>query len=362
MVDMNDDDAICVNYVAITGPDNNQMAWYGDVGFSCGADWYHSQYKIGKDNYMPRCTWIDKNKSNGLRHVGMGIHITDFNTDSDALAKQYQDFPDSMCKTAPRFKMYENIGHDDVIPVYFPPLELNDKNLRENTDKDPIKVALNQGIAGGDPALKIPSKREISSNYTDTPLSIQTNTTDTRQTNNAGDIFDGHLIVSHHEQHSAVELCEAHYSVGPDFVSFHEEIFCDMYTKQTWPLCANSVAGSKDKNATVALGETMNMDNVLNSNTNVASSVNQDSTSKAATATSTTNTSTSNTGAASVATNVAPQVQPKINTRNVTPSDATYACFDTVKKVMRNAGPHRRDAANGKPIPDKSYEHSAHWH
>ena len=124
---MNDDDALCVNYVAVTGPDNNQMGWYGDVGYSCGGDWYHSQYKIGMNNYMPKCLpkclWLRKNHSNNLRFRGMGTHMTDFNSNSQALAKQYQDYPDSMCKTAPRFKLYEDIGPDDVLPVCFPALE-----------------------------------------------------------------------------------------------------------------------------------------------------------------------------------------------------------------------------------------------
>ena len=49
--------------------------------------------------------------------------------------------------------------------------------------------------------------------------------------------FGGRLVTSVHEQHSARGLCENDYSYGPDFVSFSENVFCDMETKQQWPLC-----------------------------------------------------------------------------------------------------------------------------
>ena len=49
--------------------------------------------------------------------------------------------------------------------------------------------------------------------------------------------FDNRLVTSIHEQHSALELCKNDQSYGPDFVSFSENIFCDMTTKQNWPLC-----------------------------------------------------------------------------------------------------------------------------
>lgn len=49
--------------------------------------------------------------------------------------------------------------------------------------------------------------------------------------------FNDRLITSVHEQHSASELCQNDHSYGPDFVSFSDNMFCDMSTKQTWPLC-----------------------------------------------------------------------------------------------------------------------------
>ncbi|MCJ1428258.1 hypothetical protein MMC29_006167, partial [Sticta canariensis] len=241
LLTMNDDDAICVNYVAVTGPDNNQMGWYGDVGFTCGADWYHSQYKIGANDYMPRCTWIDKDHTNGLRFQGMGIHMTDFNSNSGALAKQYQDVPDSMCKTSPRFKMYESIGPDGVLPIYWPPLNISPAN---QTDADPQAMSSNQGIPGGDPGMVTPQRRAVEPATTNASYSA---TRAPRKTNKPGSRFDGHLIVSHHAQHSAIELCESDYSVGADFASIEEEQYCDMYTKDIWPICTDSLPNEGQK-------------------------------------------------------------------------------------------------------------------
>ncbi|MCJ1484650.1 hypothetical protein MMC06_004823 [Schaereria dolodes] len=310
---MNDDDALCINYVAVTGPDNNQMAWYGDVGYSCGGDWYHSQYKIGQNDYMPKCVWLSirPTTANKLRHQGMGIHITDFNSDSDKLAKQYQKYPDSMCKTAPRFKLYERSHPDDVLPIYFPPLDLVPT---DNTDVDPVATSKNQGIKGGDPAMKVP-KRDLTSNP---PAS---NTTHTRYTNEPGCRFDGHLIVSHHDTHSAVELCEHDFSVGPDFVSITEETFCDMYTKLTWPLCTDALFQyNNDPENNGALKR----DQVIRGENKVM----------AANAT---------------------------MTHHDLNKQVTVGCFDIVTKSMRSAGPHRRSTPEGKEPPVKSYQHSAQW-
>ena len=49
--------------------------------------------------------------------------------------------------------------------------------------------------------------------------------------------FEGRLTSSVHKKHSARELCEDENSHGPEFVSFAENAFCDMKTREVWPLC-----------------------------------------------------------------------------------------------------------------------------
>ncbi|KAL8867899.1 MAG: hypothetical protein Q9174_005360, partial [Haloplaca sp. 1 TL-2023] len=145
------DDAICIAFITLQGTDKIDRAWYGDVGYSCGANWYASRYKINDQNYMPRCTWLDKNHSKGLKHRAMGIHLHDF-TATDARAQQYQDNHGSMCDSQPRFWLYPDMKPEGILPIYFPPLEQN----QDLTDKDPDAVAKNQGIPGGDPKMELP--------------------------------------------------------------------------------------------------------------------------------------------------------------------------------------------------------------
>jgi hypothetical protein len=51
------------------------------------------------------------------------------------------------------------------------------------------------------------------------------------------------IIGSKHEEHSAIKLCANPNAWGPDLVSFSEQVFCDMTTRMTWPLCASETNG-----------------------------------------------------------------------------------------------------------------------
>ncbi len=50
----------------------------------------------------------------------------------------------------------------------------------------------------------------------------------------------GTLVVSHFPQHSAKDMCESPTSLGPDFVSLEENLFCDIETAKLRPLCDQS--------------------------------------------------------------------------------------------------------------------------
>ncbi|KAL8705965.1 MAG: hypothetical protein Q9201_000959 [Fulgogasparrea decipioides] len=299
LLSMNHDDAICINFISVTDPNDDKQAWYGDVGFSCGANWYQSRYPIGEKNYMPRCTWLDKNHSKNLKHRGIGIHLPDFAA-SDERAKQYQDVHDSMCKSQPRFWLYPDIKPDDTIPVFFPPLDYNS----DLTDKDTEKVINNKGYPAGNPKMVIPPgshKHKRSSLEPEPPVRR-------RWTNPPDSQFQGELVMSSHESHSAKELCEHDNSAGPDFVSFHENVFCDMSTKKMWPLCA-SPEKTKEQQAAQS-GDPIQ------------------------------------------------EVQVKQEPAEDKGQQVQFACFDTETKSMRGAGPHKRDSS----IPVKQYHKAEHWH
>jgi hypothetical protein len=53
--------------------------------------------------------------------------------------------------------------------------------------------------------------------------------------------FEKRIIGSHNIRHNSTALCSDPLSYGPDFVSFHEGVYCDMTTRSTWPLCSASI-------------------------------------------------------------------------------------------------------------------------
>ncbi|KAK7977803.1 hypothetical protein PG988_005293 [Apiospora saccharicola] len=195
-------DALCISYISMTWPDGQKKAWYGDVGYQCGGHWYNSQTLIGDDNYQPKCTWVDGDKSNGITTQGFGMHITDF-TATKERAQAYADDQDTMCKSKPRFHLYDDLKSDYFLPYFNPPLDPRASSPPRNKVRSPRE------------RRDIISKRHL---------------------------FPGKLVTSPKTAHSARELCESNNSLGPDFVSFHENLFCDMSEKELWPLCSATVA------------------------------------------------------------------------------------------------------------------------
>ncbi|KAK8006659.1 hypothetical protein PG991_012956 [Apiospora marii] len=212
-------DALCISYISMTWPDGQKKAWYGDVGYQCGGHWYNSQTLIGDDNYQPKCTWIDGDKSNGITTQGFGMHITDF-TATKERAAAYADDQDTMCKSKPRFHLYDDLKSDYFLPYFSPPLEY-DSNL---VDKDRKKVMVDGASTG-----KLPPRNKVRSPRERRDIIAKRH------------LFPGKLVTSPKTAHSARELCESGSSLGPDFVSFHENLFCDMSEKELWPLCSAKV-------------------------------------------------------------------------------------------------------------------------
>jgi hypothetical protein len=227
-------DALCVAYISLTWPDGSNKAWYGDVGSECGGHWYNSQTIVGDTNYQPRCTWIDGDGSNGITTQGMGIHITDFTATEERIAAYKKD-KDTMCKSKPRFRLYDKLSSDMFLPYFNPPLQYSDKLV----DKDRSKVMVDGASTG-----KLPPKNKKRSPREKRALLSKRY------------VFPGKLVTSKQNAHSARALCESKSSLGPDFVSLHERLFCDMDLKQLWPLCGKGIASGCFNTTT----HTMDMD------------------------------------------------------------------------------------------------------
>lgn len=237
-------DALCIAYIAVTQPDGTKKAWYGDIAKSCGADWYHSQLKTGDDDYQPACIWIDRDHSYGLRFQGLGMHIIDFAA-TDERAEQYNKNNDLMCKAAPRLRMYTSMNDDDPIPFFSPPLEYNTTGL---VDVDPAVVMDKKhwSLPSDGPNIK---KSVVDADQAPPPSRrLLRRQQRPQQGVKQPSLFDDKLILSKSKHHSAKMLCESATSVGPDFVSLDEQLFCDMHTKKTWQLCgAGNATGCFDQ-------------------------------------------------------------------------------------------------------------------
>jgi hypothetical protein len=125
-------------------------------------------------------------------------------------------------------KFWPSIVPDNIIPFFSPPLVYN----ADGSDADPSLV-INKSKRG----------------------SIESSRPFKRDSLPGRQLHGGSLIISSFPSHSAKDLCESATSIGPDFVSTIEGIYCDMAAKEWWYLCSTSlVTGCFDLTKTAMVG------------------------------------------------------------------------------------------------------------
>jgi hypothetical protein len=97
---MNESDGICLALVLVATK-GYQWSWTGDIGFTCGAQWYPSKFTIEGSNQPIRCVWLDANHNNGIIAKGLTLHMPDFNGEVGILT-QYKEDQDRLCKNSAR--------------------------------------------------------------------------------------------------------------------------------------------------------------------------------------------------------------------------------------------------------------------
>jgi hypothetical protein len=234
---MHENDGICLAAVVASG-EGVQWAWTGDIGYTCGAQWYPSKYTMGNSNQPIRCVWLDANHDNGVIAKGLSLHIRDFSGESGLLA-QYNEDERRLCQNSARMTFHADILPDSFPTFFDPPLEYQ----RETNSGDPTQPytagALEKPDQGQDRQMRAyPDGTEMDSHKL---RRRQASTLQGRRTLKVRGIKNLHpdrLTISHLPGHSAKELCEDKMSLGPDFVSTEEGLFCDMETATLWPLCS----------------------------------------------------------------------------------------------------------------------------
>lgn len=153
---------------------------------------------------QPYCTWIGGTNRAENEYTGFRIHTTDFGKMGDSNDFTIPNDPSSLCNF-PSLEWYKTpiflSAAPRLRPVALLSMVLGILSLVQNA----------MGASLGASADWFSCQKEVSLRES--------------------------IVGSHDEMHSASELCKDPMAWGPDFVSFHERVFCDMRKKEVWPLC-----------------------------------------------------------------------------------------------------------------------------
>ncbi|KAL5000912.1 hypothetical protein BDV10DRAFT_192434 [Aspergillus recurvatus] len=244
------DNALCIAYLALTPPNSEYWALYGDVPKSCGAAWYHSNLAIqlSGQTYKPSCFWIggprqDTGRPTNNFPMGIGVHIIDFDS-TEARQTQYTEHPDTLCKSKPRLHMYDQLSEMTCLPIFNPPLKYDFGKGDEDFKKlDTQGKAMCEPSANDIDPFPTGSQRMKLQKWTGGRFSTATYGTKRRSLAEAvaagNCTHTDELIESAHPEHTATELCHDPNAMGPDFISHSEGLMCDMCTRTLWPLCGD---------------------------------------------------------------------------------------------------------------------------
>ncbi|KAI1957327.1 hypothetical protein LOZ58_005695 [Ophidiomyces ophidiicola] len=255
-------DAVCISYITVTPPGGaKNWVLFGDTPKQCGAPWYHSNLGAGiGELYKPSCFWVDGLDSNGKTTndipQGYGIHLPDFpsvvnsgqagdSARSEARQAQYTQYPDTMCKSTPRFKIYSRLDILHCLPIFDPPLQYT----ADWADVDFAKLKT-EGKPQCDPTPgQTPTAKQSLQLYKSRidrfgihpTYGTKRSVPETSKVRRPRSCFEGRVIISDDVNHSAVELCQSATSMGPDLANTKEGKFCDMCTREIHPLCSEKI-------------------------------------------------------------------------------------------------------------------------
>lgn len=226
-----------------------------------------------ESSLTPACIWIDRNRSLGLKHQGFAFHIRDF-FGNENQTRDYNENNAIMCKSGPRFRMYENLRAEDLVLIFEPPMEYTE----DKKDKDIPKVINNPGVFAqhdenamrrvcSDPDLCKDFTAEECGNVrppggprtpgtclgrkqerSEPALSDSLPTIDPRPSHGSAANtsttrpFDGIVVISALPGHSAKWFCNNENTWDPSFAAIHENLFCDMENKVLYDICSQGQA------------------------------------------------------------------------------------------------------------------------
>ena len=227
-----ENDALCIAAITVA---NQKISgtFYGDTGAKCGQSWFLSDNDIGSNFQKPKCVWIDADHSNKINARALSFHLNDMAPSTDKMT-QYQEKPETLCQSTPRFSFWGNLLPDGIIPFFNPKLEYKEdsSNGGQGADKDPARVVdkpnqYNKAVymhQGEKPKRSSPQAH--------------------RRGAGSANHDPSHLIVTDDKGHDVREVCSHANSYGWDIASTVQQVYCDMEHKQLYALCG--AQGPKD--------------------------------------------------------------------------------------------------------------------
>ncbi|KAI9722998.1 MAG: hypothetical protein M1812_001447 [Candelaria pacifica] len=172
------DDSICIAFVTTKWAGGESYGWLGDAAKACGKQWGYSRV-----------------------HVGVGDDQQDYQPNCAWIDGNKGANPGGLT-------------------IYMPKFQTKDPKYKAKFDPALCKLPImdffpNSNFKG--------AKNYVGTHHLPRGLNERA------------------LITSRNPQQSARELCEHPNSAGPDFISLHEGLFCDMATRELKPLCSPTV-------------------------------------------------------------------------------------------------------------------------
>jgi hypothetical protein len=243
---MQEGDALCISMITAIG-DGSTWTWTGDMAYSCQAQWYYSSRSYGNSDQPIKCTYIDSDHTNGIIAKAISLHMPDFSGDT-GLISQYNEKPERLCASSARMTFHPDPFLPDSIPAFFdPPLQYGPSTLSDGTNITTGLIMPDQGVdkqtwaypdgtaLSYDQPKVFPRGAPVRRHARDVKSGKK------HSSKKHKNIRPDHVVISNMKGHSAQELCEHPTSLGPDFVSTVEGMFCDMETGIVWPLCSSLV-------------------------------------------------------------------------------------------------------------------------
>ncbi|KAH7312609.1 hypothetical protein B0I35DRAFT_437399 [Stachybotrys elegans] len=215
--------AVCIAYMSITWPDGEKYSWTGDWAELCEpyleerAPWYNSNVLIGGTKHKPRCMWVDKDGNQPT--TGFQVHFPEFVEQTDRTSftdEEKEDIVRYTCSNGVPFRTFQEPDPRTVTYRVLNPLLKRDEQA----------VTVAQSTA--------PAKRKT---WTPRGTSFSTR----QETSPIKTMQFNQLVVDDSPDNSAFRLCNSASSLGPDFVSIPEGMFCRMSDKSLWPLCTEGL-------------------------------------------------------------------------------------------------------------------------